>query len=341
MLSYAFRTLQESKYRDMETEPFENIEELCTAILVKGMSSQIKRGVRCAYISETEALASPKGRIDIAETLRTFSLQKRKLVCSYDEYSVNSYLNRIIKSALEMLLRSGISSPRKKDVKNILRYLGEVKPLDPRTINWRIQYDRNNETYRMLIGICYLVIKGLLQTEKEGSVRLMDFIDDQNMCRLYEKFILEYYRKEFPQIDASASRIPWGLDDEYDEMLPVMQTDVTLQYSGKILIIDAKYYGSATQNHFGQNTLHSGNLYQIFTYVKNKECALKDKPHKVSGMLLYAGTDEAVQPNHIYRMSGNTVAVRTLDLNREFSEIAGQLNAIAEEFLGVEGKRIF
>jgi hypothetical protein len=40
-------------------------------------------------------------------------------------------------------------------------------------------------------------------------------------------------------------------------------------------------------------------------------------------------------------MSGNTVAVRTLDLNREFSEIAGQLNAIAEEFLGVEGKRIF
>ena len=30
-------------------------------------------------------------------------------------------------------------------------------------------------------------------------------------------------------------------------------------------------------------------------------------------------------------MSGNKVSVRTLDLNRDFSEIAAQLNAIADE----------
>jgi 5-methylcytosine-specific restriction enzyme subunit McrC len=341
MLSYALKVLQENGYKKVATESFNNIGDLCTAMLIVGMTTQLKRGLRREYTAETEALSSPKGKIEIGESLRTFSLQKQKLVCTYDEYSVNSYLNRIVKTTLEILLHSDIKYEHKKRAGTILSYLTSVQPLVPRTINWHIQYDRNNETYRMLIGICYLVIKGLLQTEKDGSVRLMEFIDDQQMCRLYEKFILEYYRKEFPQIDTSASQIPWGLDDDYDEMLPVMQTDVTLQYSDKILIIDAKYYDSATQNHFGQNTLHSGNLYQIFTYVKNKECALKDTPHKISGMLLYAGTDEAVQPDHIYRMSGNTIAVRTLDLNREFSEIAGQLNAIAKEFLGVEGKRIF
>ena len=31
------------------------------------------------------------------------------------------------------------------------------------------------------------------------------------------------------------------------------------------------------------------------------------------------------------QMSGNKVSVRTLDLNREFSEIAAQLNAIVDE----------
>ena len=36
------------------------------------------------------------------------------------------------------------------------------------------------------------------------------FLDEQRMSRLYEKFILEYYRKEFPQISTSASRIPWS-----------------------------------------------------------------------------------------------------------------------------------
>ena len=52
---------------------------------------------------------------------------------------------------------------------------------------------------------------------------------------------------------------------------------------------------------------------------------------EVSGMLLYARTDEAVQPNNSYKMSGNKISVRTLDLNQDFSEIAAQLNAIVNE----------
>lgn len=48
-------------------------------------------------------------------------------------------------------------------------------------------------------------------------------------------------------------------------------------------------------------------------------------------MLLYAATDEAIQPDNRYQMSGNKISVRTLDLNRDFSEIAAQLNGIIEE----------
>ncbi len=54
--------------------------------------------------------------------------------------------------------------------------------------------------------------------------------------------------------------------------------------------------------------LHSGNLYQIFTYVKNKDTEFGSQPHNVSGMLLYAATDEAIQPDNSYRMSGNMLA---------------------------------
>ena len=79
------------------------------------------------------------------------------------------------------------------------------------------------------------------------------------------------------------------------------------------------------------HTLHSANLYQIFTYVKNRDTEFGDQPHEVSGMLLYAKTDELFQPDNIYQMSGNQISVKTLDLNQEFSEIAKQLNAIAAE----------
>ena len=74
-------------------------------------------------------------------------------------------------------------------------------------------------------------------------------------------------------------------------------------------------------------TLHSGNLYQIFTYVKNWNAAPDET---ISGMLLYARTDDAIQPDNDYQMSGNQISVKTLDLNCDFAVIAAQLDAIAD-----------
>ena len=129
-------------------------------------------------------------------------------------------------------------------------YFSEVDFIDLYTVNWNVQYNRNNQTYRMLISICYLVVKGLLQTQSNGHTKLMDFLDEQRMCRLYEKFILEY--------------------------------------------------------------------------------EMREKDHTVSGMLLYAKTDEEIYPNNVYQMSGNQITVRALDLNLPFDEIARQLNIIAK-----------
>ena len=64
--------------------------------------------------------------------------------------------------------------------------------------------------------------------------------------------------------------------------------------------------------------------------------ALADKPHEVSGMLLYAKTDEDVYPENEYRMSGNRIEVRTLNLDGDFSKIKAQLDGIAEKYLGVK-----
>ena len=331
MLSYAFQVLREQEYQNMATEDFDNVAELCSAILVKGMSVQIKRGLGREYIQKTEPMSTLRGRIEMSESIRSRSMLRKQMVCSYDDFSVNSYMNRIIKTTMELLLRSDISKSRKKELRKILVYLSEVESLDVYTIDWNQQYNRNNQTYQMLISVCYLVIKGLLQTTSTGSTKMMDYLDDQRMSHLYEKFILEYYRREFPLLNATDSQIPWGVDDGVRTMLPIMQSDITLSYGEDTLIIDAKYYSHTTQSYFDSHTLHSNNLYQIFTYVKNKEVELATQPHTVSGMLLYAQTDEAIQPNNTYHMSGNKITVRTLDLDQDFASIAHQLNQIAQD----------
>lgn len=336
MLSYAFKVLNEQGYKKVATEEFDNVADMCAAILIRGVSLQLKRGLGREYINNTEELSTLRGRINISDSIKSRSILKRQLVCTYDEFSENSYMNRIIKSTMLMLLHTDVEKHRKKEIKKLLIYFDNIDTLDIHRINWKIQYNKNNQSYRMLIYICYLVVKGLLQSTSDGKTKVMDFLDEQRMCHLYEKFILEYYRKHFPMLAVNASQIPWGLDDGEKAMLPIMQTDIMLSKGNKVLIIDAKYYSHTTQSMYNVNTLHSSNLYQIFTYVKNKEYQLKSEPHEVSGMLLYARTDHQIQPNNKYMMSGNSIEVKTLDLNLDFSDISKQLNDIANDYFVLE-----
>lgn len=332
MLAYAFKVLNEINYKKLETEKFDNILELLSEILILGVQKQIKQGLVKDYIDVTEDISSPKGKINITESINTLSFIKGKLNCTYDEFSLNCYLNQILKSTMNLLLKSDISKSQKKKLNTILIYFTEVELLDVKKINWKIRFDRNNQTYKMLLNICYLIIHGLLHTESRGETKLMDF-DDNQLNSLYERFILKYYQREHPGIKAYSPQIPWQIDEGGDLLLPKMQTDVTLEYEEKVLIIDAKFYTRNTSQNFGKDIHHSGNLYQIFTYVKNKERELQGKPHEVSGMLLYARTNEHIQPDSDYVMSGNKISVKNLDLNQEFDVIKNQLDKIVEDYL--------
>ena len=332
MLSYAFQSLREQGYKDVATEEFSNVADLCSEILIRGVILQIKQGLGREYIPHTEMLSSIRGKIDISQSIKTQSMLRKQMVCTYDDLSTNTYMNRIIKTTMCKLLYADINKTRKKEIKRLLVFFSNVDELEIHTINWKQYYNRNNQTYQMLISICYLIIKGLIQTTSNGKTRIMDYFDEQRMCHLYEKFILEYYRSVFPMIKTEASEIKWILDDDNSFMLPTMKSDITLSYGNKILIIDAKYYDHITQVHFDKHTIHSGNLYQIFTYVKNKEAEVKGRRMEVSGLLLYAKTDEAIIPDNEYKMSGNTISVKTLDLSVDFSKIEEQLHRIVKGF---------
>ena len=335
MLAYAFATLDQSHYADIAAESFDNIHNLLAAILAKGIGQQIKQGLHREYIEQTEDIPVVRGKIHVPGTIRNQVAHKRLVTCEYDVLSENNLLNQILKTTLVLLIRhSDVDEVRKADLKKELLFFSCVDTLDPAAIPWStIRFRRGNQTYRMLIGLCQLVVEGMLLTTEEGDYKLASFFDEQRMSRLYEKFILEYYLKEHPALRASSSQIPWALDDGVGTMLPTMQSDIMLTCGTKVMIIDAKYYSHTTQVQYDTHTIHSNNLYQIFTYVKNKASEPTQEPLDVSGMLLYAKTDETIQPDNTYWMSGNRISVKTLDLNCPFSDIADQLNIIAEELM--------
>ena len=336
MLSYAFTVLNQSLDEKVDKEAFENIHNLFAAILSKGLGRQLKQGLYREYISVTDTMPLMRGKINLPGTMRGRIARRQALTCDYDELSVNNIFNQILKTTALLLMRNDKTDPvYRDDLKKCLLFFSDVDSADPASVRWSaLRFQRNNQSYRMLLGICQLILEGMLLTTAQGEYRLASFLDEQRMSRLYEKFILEYYRKHYPQLHASASQIHWMLDDDESAMLPVMQSDITLSRENDVLIIDAKYYSRTTQTQYDAQTLHSNNLYQIFTYVKNKEAGLANVPHKkVAGMLLYARTDEAIQPDHTYSMSGNRISVKTLDLNCDFEGIRKQLDSVIQKHL--------
>lgn len=337
MLSYAFQVLKQSNYENVASEDFEMVQDLFAAILVKGVAQQLKQGLYREYVTKHETLSVMRGKLDMPGTIRNRTQRKQKLACEFDELSEDNFYNQILKTTMHYLIRDkGVATERKAALNKVLVFFDGVSLLEPSGIEWnRLHYQRSNKNYEMLLNICYFVLEGMLQTTEKGEYKMAAF-SDEHMARLYEKFVLEYYRQHHGYLtEAKAAQVKWDLLGENDEsmicFLPVMQTDIYLRKDDKILIIDAKYYGRTLQQQFDKYTLHSGNIYQIFTYVKNQD---KNNTGNVAGLLLYAKTEEAITPDCTFNMGGNQIGAKTLDLNTDFRVIAAQLDKIAADFWG-------
>lgn len=346
MLAYTFRDLQIEDYKEVSAEEFDNVLDLLGRIIVGRLNRLIKQGFFRDYIRKSETSSSIRGKINLTESIKTLSLRKKQLNFSYNEYSINNYLNQIIKTSLLLFIKSDINETTENNIRRILLYFSDVDTLDPRFIDWEIRYYRNNQDYEIIINFCRLAIEGLLQTEEDGTLKLLHF-SDKFMYSLYEDFIYNYYMEQSQDnpkykeyITVRRDKLTWPLnhpEDNHKKYLPIMRTDIVLKSKkgdNKFLIIDAKYYKKIFRKYKGKESISSGNLYQIFTYVKSKEFEHKQKneKHEISGMLLYAGTDEINQPDEMYVIDGNKILVKTLDLNQDFEGIENQLYKIAKCF---------
>lgn len=322
MLAYAFRSLNAGSFSQMGNEEFENLHELFAEIIIHGMRKQLRRGLPHQYASRCEELANLRGRIDIQSSVRGMTMLRHHLICDFDEFTEDTPGNRLIKCAITHLLRQDdVSSERKHFLKFLRSSLDGVT--DVHFIKIPPQRTGDAE-YMTLVNVCRFLMDGLLLSTS-GGYKMREWLTDEAMSSLYERFLLEYFRRHHPNFNARSARIDWDMP-EIPLNMPEMRSDVYLSNRGKKLIIDAKYYNRTMLEHFGKKTYHSHNLYQIYTYVKNED---KARDGSVSGMLLYAKTDEDVTPDSDSVIGGNVISVKTLDLSQDFAVIRAQLENVA------------
>jgi 5-methylcytosine-specific restriction enzyme subunit McrC len=331
MLAYAFRAMHSEGSDRIAAERFEHLHDLLAEELVRGVGRQVKRGLHRDYLLRRDELATVRGRINMSRNVATRSMIRGRLACEFDKYELDNLYNRALKAVIVLLLRHGDVASRRKDaLRWLLPYLDAVTLVAPTSIRWNsLSYHRANANYRLLLGVCELIVRGLLPTQDVGTAKLSSWMSDDAMSQLYERFLREYFSAHHPELFPAASAVAW----DYDEMsalgadqLPAMRTDATLRRGSRTLIIDAKYYGQSMQiGMWGKATVHSTNLYQVLTYAKNADVA---QDRSVSGLLLYARTAAPEQPNLDVVIQGNRIGALTVDLNRPWVELRAQLEDV-------------
>lgn len=333
MLCYSFNKdlLGEKDVSNVDSEVFDNIYNLFSIILTMMIRKQIKKGINKDYINEKESLSTIKGKINLAETINTNTLIKQRLICNYDEFSANNPLNQIIKTTASYLINSNkIGKATKRELKKSMLYFTNVEVIDVSTINWKqLMFNRNNNSYKSVMVLCELILKGLIASDKKGTEQFKEFLDETALHRIYENFIKEYFRKHYG-LKAGSRNL--SLTEQAVEYIGMMKTDITLETNDRMLIIDAKFYDHILfQNRFmNSKILNMGNIYQINTYVENQ---LLETGKKVQGMLLYAQTIDEPSINEKFPINKKEILVRTLDLNKDWSYISGTLDEIAKKFI--------
>ena len=332
LLCYAWKHVEESDVvRLDEVGELERVHDLLGKVLAEGTFRLIRSGIDRGYREEREDIAGIRGKIDVGETVKRALRSRGQVACTFEEMSHDVLHNRILRSTLKSLTRlPDLDGDVATSVRSAYAKLKGITNVTlSRRLFKRVQLDRNRRYYRLLLSVCRLIHEHLLPDEASGETRFTDFSDEQ-MEKLYEEFIIEFYRREQDhyRINRRGRSIRWvddGTDDHQRSMIPQMQADVILDAPDRRIIMDAKFYRRALSTRYGTTKLRSEHLYQLLAYMRNREASEAAGP-KHEGMLLYPTVDETVAVD--VRLEGFRVSARSINLGQEWQNIHNDMLAL-------------
>lgn len=335
MLCYAWDCLNQSDLIDLDADETDQPVDLLASVLVAGVNHLLRRGITQGYLSHGEELMALRGRADFAYSERRMLTRQGRVLCQFDELSVDILCNQILKASLYRLFKTkGLSRALHHKVGLTLKKFHLVSDIRlDRQVFKRVQISANHRFYRFILNVCELIFHECIPDDTAGDYRFRDFFRDEGkMAHLYEKFLFNFYEKNLHRVKVTSERIQWNATSEDDPelaLLPTMLTDISLRSPERTLVIDAKYYRNTLTSFHGAKRIYSGNLYQVNAYLDN--IAPNGGPDAIAdGMLLYPVVNESVSVG--YNFLGKNIRIETIDLNASWDDLEKNLLHIAGDF---------
>ena len=217
--------------------------ELFIRFFTDTLLEELKRGILREYITLEDNLKVLRGKYLISKNFSNFYHQN--IYCEYDEFSMDSELNRLFLYAIKHLQKFS-SYP------NLYRceaLLDEVSHINVDFENTNIKFNRVNKRYENSYNIAIMLLQKLIPMTKNSQDRSFAFLF--NMAEVFEKFVGKMYM----ELDSS-TKLQLQKDFGNLRLKPDIVTSTT--------IIDTKYKMLQSRD-----DLSTQDKYQMFTYGVN------------------------------------------------------------------------
>lgn len=163
--------------------------DLFAYILAKRLLFQLQAGVPHAYVSQTDDLRALRGTLNIGDQVTKNWNRFDRLSCTWDEFTPDTALNRVFKSACRLLQRRVANYAACGLLEECLVYLDEVTTLDARSAlqtAHAIRWDRANDRFQPAFKLAHHLLAGEGFELTHASTRTFVFLLDMN--RVFESF---------------------------------------------------------------------------------------------------------------------------------------------------------
>ena len=329
MFLYAWDKFPEGEQIEVGQDEGPDLPNLLAKVLASGVQRQFRRGLDKNYISKIEELVFPRGKFLLADTIKRSSLASGRAVCNFDELSIDTLSNRILRATMRRLqLSQDIAADLASELRRLDARLEGVTRVSLSPGLFRsLQVTRNQGQYGLLMKVCRLVMELSIPDEGGAGCRFYDILaDETRMSAVFEHFVRNFFRLEQSRYSVSAEMVSWPARcaNAYDaDYLPMMITDVTLRSADRTIVIDAKYYKNTFVSRFGSRPkVRSGHLYQLQSYLTNME----RHPGRIApeGVLLYPSID-GQEMRLDFQLPQHRIRVWTIDLAQPWQHVHHQL----------------
>lgn len=312
-------------------EAFQNdLLEIFISIFTFQFNRLFNRDIHRSYQPQEENMQFIKGRIDFNQTIKENAFRKHLHFVSYEEFSLNNLLNRIIKTTMLRLLSNTKIAYNKKALKLALIYLEEIEPIKlyPGIFD-QVRFNRLNQNYRPLFNMAKMFYYNRQPGQSEGDEFTFTFLVPLN--RLFEYYVFKLLetstilKSHCFQVSHHKPQKYLATHDGKDVFK--LEPDITLTKDKAVnVILDAKYKNPMKNSDV---TVLQSDVYQMLAYAVTYHCP--------SIYLVYPSfTHNKVNETELARYDINTpegnVCLRVIQLDVIHKEPA-ELQASLEEVL--------